>query len=86
MRDRHLIDFFVTRSTGSTLEGMDAAYFLVHNMGGRALALLLPSWTASRTRPVAIDNVIVALVRELALALPASAWHDISPKIDNAEQ
>ncbi len=50
---------------------------IVRDLAMRLPAMLLPSWTASRTCPVAIEDVIVALVRGLELELPASAWYDI---------
>ena len=36
----------------------------------RLPAMLLPAWTESRTRPVAIEDVVVALVRGLDVSLP----------------
>lgn len=39
--------------------------------------MVLPRWLKSRTQPVAIDDVVIALVRALDLPLTASAWFDI---------
>ena len=54
-----------------------ASWQIVRDLAMRLPAMLLPSWTASRTCPVAIEDVTVALVRGLELPLPASAWYDI---------
>ncbi|HQY65442.1 MAG TPA: NAD(P)H-binding protein [Polyangiaceae bacterium] len=54
-----------------------ASWQIVRDLALRLPAMLLPSWTASRTRPIALEDVIVALVRALDLPLPASAWYDI---------
>ena len=54
-----------------------ASWQIVRDLALRLPAMLLPSWTASRTRPVALDDVITALVRALHVPLPASAWYDI---------
>jgi uncharacterized protein YbjT (DUF2867 family) len=54
-----------------------ASWQIVRDLAMRLPAMLLPSWTASRTRPVALDDVVVALVRGLEVPLPASAWYDI---------
>jgi uncharacterized protein YbjT (DUF2867 family) len=54
-----------------------ASWQIVRDLAMRLPAMLLPSWTASRTRPVALEDVIVALVRALDVPLPESAWYDI---------
>ena len=54
-----------------------ASWQIVRDLAMRLPAMLLPSWTASRTCPVAIEDVTVALVRGLELPMPASAWYDI---------
>lgn len=54
-----------------------ASWQIVRDLAMRLPAMLLPAWTESRTCPVAIDDVTVALVRALDLPLPASAWYDI---------
>ncbi len=54
-----------------------ASWQIVRDLAMRLPAMLLPSWTASRTCPVAIEDVTVALVRGLELPLSASAWYDI---------
>jgi uncharacterized protein YbjT (DUF2867 family) len=54
-----------------------ASWQIVRDLAMRLPAMLLPAWTASRTRPVAIQDVTVALVRGLDLPLPQSAYYDI---------
>ena len=54
-----------------------ASWQIVRDLAMRLPAMLLPSWTASRTCPIAIDDVVVALVRALDVPLLASAWYDI---------
>ncbi|CAN5869815.1 hypothetical protein BH11MYX2_BH11MYX2_19430 [soil metagenome] len=54
-----------------------ASWQTVRDLALRLPAMLLPSWTASRTRPVALEDVIVALVRALHVPLTASSWYDI---------
>jgi uncharacterized protein YbjT (DUF2867 family) len=39
--------------------------------------MLLPSWTESATRPVALADVLVALLGGHDLPLPAGAWYEI---------
>lgn len=54
-----------------------ASWQIVRDLAMRLPAMLLPSWTASRTCPIAIEDVVVALVRALDLPLQGSAWYDI---------
>jgi len=54
-----------------------ASWQIVRDLAMRLPAMLLPSWTASRTCPIAIDDVVVALVRALAIPHSESAWFDI---------
>ncbi len=54
-----------------------ASWQIVRDLAMRLPGMLLPAWTASRTCPVAIEDVTVALVRGLELPLQASAWYDI---------
>ncbi|MDB4937830.1 MAG: NAD-dependent epimerase/dehydratase [Labilithrix sp.] len=54
-----------------------ASWQIVRDLAMRLPAMLLPAWTASRTCPVAIEDVVVALVRGLDVPLAASAWYDI---------
>jgi uncharacterized protein YbjT (DUF2867 family) len=54
-----------------------ASWQIVRDLAMRLPAMLLPSWTASRTRPVALEDVVVALERALLVPLAESAWYDI---------
>jgi uncharacterized protein YbjT (DUF2867 family) len=54
-----------------------ASWQIVRDLAMRLPAMLLPSWTASRTCPIALEDVVVALVRALEVPLPESAWYDI---------
>lgn len=54
-----------------------ASWQIVRDLAMRLPAMLLPSWTESRTRPVALEDVVVALVRALDISLRESAWYDI---------
>jgi len=54
-----------------------ASWQIVRDLAMRLPAMVLPSWTASRTRPIALDDVVVALVRALEIPLPESVWYDI---------
>jgi uncharacterized protein YbjT (DUF2867 family) len=50
---------------------------IVRDLALRLPAMLLPAWTASRTCPIALEDVVVALVRGLDLPLTGSAVYDI---------
>ncbi|MBA3395666.1 MAG: NAD(P)H-binding protein [Deltaproteobacteria bacterium] len=54
-----------------------ASWQIVRDLALRLPAMILPSWTASRTRPVALEDVVAALVRALHVPLAASTWYDI---------
>lgn len=53
------------------------SWLIVRDLAARLPIMVLPRWLKSRTHPVAIDDVVIALVRALALPLTASAWFDI---------
>lgn len=53
------------------------SWLIVRDLAARLPVMVLPRWLRSRTEPVAIDDVVVALVRALALEQPGSAWFDI---------
>jgi len=54
-----------------------ASWQIVRDLAMRLPAMLLPSWTASRTCPIALDDAIVALVRALDVPIAKSEWFDI---------
>jgi uncharacterized protein YbjT (DUF2867 family) len=53
------------------------SWLIVRDLAARLPVMILPRWLKSRTQPVAIDDVVVALVRALELPLEASTWFDI---------
>jgi uncharacterized protein YbjT (DUF2867 family) len=53
------------------------SWLIVRDLAARLPFMILPRWLKSRTQPVAIDDVVVALVRALDLSLDASAWFDV---------
>ena len=54
-----------------------ASWRIVRDLAMRLPAMILPRWLGSRTRPVALDDVLVALVAAAELPLAASAWFDL---------
>jgi uncharacterized protein YbjT (DUF2867 family) len=53
------------------------SWLIVRDLAARLPAMVLPRWLKSRTQPVAIDDVVVGLVRALELPLPTSACFDL---------
>ena len=53
------------------------SWLIVRDLAARLPFMVLPRWLKSRTQPVAIDDVVVALVRALELPQGESAWFDI---------
>ncbi len=53
------------------------SWLIVRDLAARLPVMVLPRWLKSRTQPVAIDDVVTALVRALDMPLAASAWYDI---------
>ena len=53
------------------------SWLIVRDLAARLPFMVLPRWLASRTEPVAEDDVIVALVRALDVATDGSTWFDI---------
>jgi uncharacterized protein YbjT (DUF2867 family) len=54
-----------------------ASWQIVRDLALRLPFMVLPAWLASRTRPVALDDVLIALSAALDLPLERSAWFDI---------
>jgi uncharacterized protein YbjT (DUF2867 family) len=50
---------------------------IVRDLALRLPAMILPSWTDSRTCPIDIEDVTAGLSRGLEIELPESAWYDI---------
>jgi uncharacterized protein YbjT (DUF2867 family) len=53
------------------------SWLIVRDLAARLPVMVLPQWLKSRTQPVAIDDVVVALVRALELPLEGSASFDL---------
>ena len=72
----------------SMIVGADgASWQIVRDLAMRLPAMLLPSWTESRTCPVALDDAVAALIGGLDIPLPSSAAYDIpGPDILSARQ
>jgi uncharacterized protein YbjT (DUF2867 family) len=64
-----------------------ASFQIVRDLAMRLPVMILPRWLESRTRPVALDDVIVALIAAAEPSLPASAWFDLpGPEILSGRQ
>ncbi|HXH37053.1 MAG TPA: NAD(P)H-binding protein, partial [Thermoanaerobaculia bacterium] len=53
------------------------SYVIVRDLAVRLPFMILPRWLDSRTEPVAIDDVLIALVRALAIPLAGPAAFDL---------
>jgi uncharacterized protein YbjT (DUF2867 family) len=53
------------------------SWLIVRDLAARLPVMVLPRWLKSRTQPVAIEDVVVALARAADLPLTESAWFDI---------
>ncbi len=53
------------------------SWLIVRDLAARLPVMVLPRWLKSRTQPVAIEDVVVALVRAADLPPAASLWFDI---------
>ncbi len=53
------------------------SWWIVRDLAARLPAMVLPAWLASRTEPLALDDLVVALVRGLEVPLPQSASFDL---------
>jgi len=63
------------------------SWLVVRDLAARLPVMVLPRWLRSRTEPVAIDDVVVALTRALALERSDSAWFDIpGPQVLTGKQ
>ena len=60
---------------------------IVRDLGVRLPLMILPRWLESRSCPVALSDVIVALVEARRIPLEGSAWFDIpGPEILSARE
>ncbi|MGE0449823.1 MAG: NAD(P)H-binding protein [Vicinamibacterales bacterium] len=53
------------------------SWLIVRDLAARLPVMVLPSWLKSRTEPVAIDDIVVALSRGLDMPLAANRWFDV---------
>jgi uncharacterized protein YbjT (DUF2867 family) len=53
------------------------SWLIVRDLAARLPVMVLPRWLRSRTQPVALDDVLVALARGLELPLPGGASYDL---------
>ena len=64
-----------------------ASFQVVRDLAQRLPVMILPRWLKSRTRPVALDDVVAALIAAAELELDASAWFDLpGPEILSGRQ
>ncbi|HKO51225.1 MAG TPA: NAD(P)H-binding protein [Polyangiaceae bacterium] len=54
-----------------------ASWRIVRDLAMRLPIMVLPRWLSSRTRPVALTDVITALIGAARLPLEQSAWFDV---------
>lgn len=54
-----------------------ASWQISRDLATRLPFMILPRWLQSRTRPIALDDVVQALVDALDVPLEGSAWFDI---------
>jgi uncharacterized protein YbjT (DUF2867 family) len=63
------------------------SWLIVRDLAARLPVMVLPSWLRSRTQPVAIDDVVIALVAAADLPLGQSASHDLpGPEVMSGRQ
>jgi uncharacterized protein YbjT (DUF2867 family) len=55
-----------------------ASFQILRDLAARLPAMLMPKWLDNRTEPIAIDDVVAALVAALAVPLAESAVYDLS--------
>jgi len=53
------------------------SWLIVRDLAARLPFMVLPRWLKSRTQPVAIDDVVIALVHALDLPPGSSRWFDL---------
>ncbi len=53
------------------------SWLIVRDLAARLPAMVLPRWMQTRSQPVAVDDVVVALVEAGRVPLQASAWYDL---------
>jgi uncharacterized protein YbjT (DUF2867 family) len=54
-----------------------ASWQIVRDLAARLPAMVLPRWLNNRSSPIAIDDVVAALLWALRTPLASSAWYDL---------
>ncbi|WP_242371451.1 NAD(P)H-binding protein [Anaeromyxobacter sp. SG26] len=54
-----------------------ASWRIVRDLAMRLPVMVLPAWARSRSCPIAVEDVVRALVAALDVPLPESAWYDL---------
>ncbi len=62
---------------GMIIGAGSASWTIVRDLAARLPAMVLPAWLRHRSEPVAVDEVVTALLAGLRLELPESTWWDI---------
>lgn len=64
-----------------------ASWQIVRDLAMRLPLMVLPAWLKSRTRPIALADVVAALVAAAELPIEGSAWFDLpGPEIISGRQ
>jgi len=53
------------------------SWLIVRDLAARLPVMVLPRWLKSRTQPIAIDDVVAALVAALDIPISESVWFDV---------
>lgn len=64
-----------------------ASWQIVRDLAMRLPIMVLPKWLGSRTRPVALDDVVEGLLRAASFPLASSEWFDVpGPEVMSGQQ
>lgn len=63
------------------------SWLIVRDLAARLPLMVLPRWLESRTEPVAIDDIVTALVLGLDMEMSESTWYDVpGPEVLSGRQ
>ncbi len=62
---------------GMIIGAGSASWTIVRDLAARLPGMVLPAWLAHRSEPVAVDDVVAALVAGMRIELPGGTWWDI---------
>jgi len=63
------------------------SWLMVRDLAARLPVMVLPAWLRSRTQPVAIADVAIALCKAFEIPLPQNAWFDLpGPQVMTAHE